>query len=597
MLRANSRPEYNGEVFFSGTLFFAIASLFGVWLAWDAVFFQLVTYSPWADYWEHTAAFTEWLRNFSSPANPHAADPSLSPRYMPVFWVLTSIGILFGLDAIDLMAMSAVFNYALIVIGLRLFMQDYFRNPWAPLVAFIAVFMFWGVSWNWSNLYQFRSFLYVAGFPSSLVFGLSLISFWTVLKALRGDVSLLISSCLIAALAALMFVCHPLTGVFGVASCALLTLTEHAKSAKYRIFILLALAAGLLLAELWPYFSVWKLTLGLYGDGPEKWFAAGESMAPLERFRSGAWQHIFYSPKLILVILGPALLGIPVCIWLLLRRKCFFVVGGALMMSVPYFAHFFVEVPLAHRFLLFVVFYLQLALVWLILRVFDSWRTKPRSSQAGYAMWATLACLAIVIIVNVGLAAAEFRGYNFHPDRLQLEKKNTQLSEGMTVVDLYRELTDPLPDTAIVLATPAIGWPLPTVKAKVVSLYHENPMLLDQAERYAATEAFFFEDIDARNRIDIIEEYGVTHVLTRNAEKSVLQAAHDWIDQNAVLVASAADYRMYRLIDKQFEPAKKGINPKRPLPQDPQLTPDKEPASLTRGGTGENPARPNLDTD
>jgi hypothetical protein len=548
MVRANNRRTGGNEDFFSDTVFFVTALFFGIWILWDATFFRLVTYTPWADYWEHTAAFTEWLENFAMPGNPHAADPSLSPRYMPVFWALTSVGLLLGLDAIDLMSISAVINYLLIVIGVRLFMRDYFRDPWAPLIGFIAVFMFWGVSWNWSNLYQFRSFFYVAGFPSSLVFGLSLISFWLVLKSLRGDVPLLISTPLMAALAALMFVCHPLTGVFGIAGCGLLVLTENAQSVKYRIWILIALAAGVMAAELWPYFSVWKLTLGLYGAGAEKWFATGATVGPLERFQSGAWRHIFYDPKLVLVILGPALLGIPVCIWLLLRREYLFIAGGALIMSVPYFAHFFVEVPLAHRFLLFVAFYLQLALVWLILRVFDNWRLMPRPPAAVFFMWTTTACLAIVFAFNIGLTAIEFSGYTFHPDKLQLKKKNTRLGEGISTIDIFTQLTAPLPDSAIVLATPAAGWPLPTIKGKVVSLYHENPMLLDQDARYAATEAFFFEDIGEQRRIEIITHYGATHALTRTSTNAITQTALDWIDKHAVLLVETDDYKMYRLI-------------------------------------------------
>jgi hypothetical protein len=552
---ANNQYDARRNTVFSGALFLATAMIFGIWIVWDATFYRLVTYSPWADYWEHTATLTEWLRNFASPGNPHAADPSLSPRYMPFFWVLTYIGLLFKLDAIDLMAISAVFNYVLIVVGLRLFLQNYFRNPWAPLIGFIAIFMLWGISWNWSNLYQLRSFFYVASYPSSFVFGLSLISFWVVLKLLRGEAPLLITSVLIAALSSLMFVCHPLTGVFGITGCGILVLTEDKKSIRHTLSILLALAAGLFLAELWPYFSVWKLTLGLYGEGPEKWFATGEAIGPLERFRSGIWQHIFYNPRLVLVILGPALLGIPICIWLLLQKKYLFIASGALVMSIPYFAHFFIEVPLAHRFLLFVTFYLQLALVWLILRIFENWQISPRQPLEKYSMWATLACLTSIFILNIGMLTVEFFGYTYSPKTLQLQKKNTQLPEGMTVVDLYTKLTDPLPETAVVLASSSTGWPLPTVKAKVVSLYHENPMLLDQAERYEATGAFFFSSIEHQKRIDIVKDYNVTHILTFAKEKGVPQTTYDWINQYAVVVAEIDDYRMYELAGLAAETA------------------------------------------
>jgi hypothetical protein len=156
-------------------------------------------------------------------------------------------------------------------------------------------------------------------------------------------------------------------------------------------------------------------------------------------------------------------------------------------MSVPYFAHFFVEVPLAHRFLLFVAFYLQLALVWLILRVLDEWRSSPGKPLVKYSIWATHCCLTILFVSHVSLAAIEFFDYTYSPKFLTLEKKNTEIPASMSVVDLYAEFTAPLPESAVVLATARVGWPLPTVKAKVVSLFHENPTLLDQDERYLST--------------------------------------------------------------------------------------------------------------
>jgi hypothetical protein len=49
--------------------------------------------------------------------------------------------------------------------------------------------------------------------------------------------------------------------------------------------------------------------------------------------------------RLVLVILGPTLLGMPVCIWLLLRREYLFIVGGsradecALLCALPVLYH------------------------------------------------------------------------------------------------------------------------------------------------------------------------------------------------------------------------------------------------------------------
>lgn len=539
-----SKPAGHPDTVFATTLYVAIALFFGIWLVWDATFFRLVTYSLWADYWEHSALLTEWLRDFANPANPHVADDSLSPRYMPWFWLLTLLGVSFGLTSVELMSISAVCSYVLILFGLHLFLKAYFRDPWAPLIGFFAIFMFWGVGWNWSNLYQIKSFFYVAGYPSSLVFGLSLIAFWATLRTLRGDEKLLSGFFVLFLLSALMFLCHPLTGVFGIVGCGLLTLTEET-SWQRRSGLWLGLALGLVFAEAWPYFSVWKVALGLYGSGFEKWGASDSSTGMLERFESGAWKHIFYNPRLVLIILGPALLGIPVCLWLLVRGRCLFIVAGAAVMSVPYLAHLFVEVPLAHRFLLFVVVFLQFALVWLILQVIANWRTAPRSLFDSVAMWSTILVLLAVAAFNVALLRMEFRGQTLSTKTLQIMDKHGQIPGRTSVVELYEKLTQPLPADAVVFTTARVGWPLPTVKGKVVSLYHENPMLLDQADRAAATGAFFYNSMDDQERATLVRRYQANYLLIDAADSDMDDGVGSWLQRYAALVAEVGSYQMY----------------------------------------------------
>ena len=63
-----------------GTVYAALAGAIGLWVIADAAWLRLVTYSLFADYWEHTAALTEWMRDIASPGNPHLADDSSSAR-------------------------------------------------------------------------------------------------------------------------------------------------------------------------------------------------------------------------------------------------------------------------------------------------------------------------------------------------------------------------------------------------------------------------------------------------------------------------------------------------------------------------------------
>ena len=545
-MNSNYRDTSSVDTLRANTLYVLLASVFGVWLVWDAVFYGLVTYAPWSDYWEHAAVFSEWLGNFSNPSNPHVDDLSLSPRYMPWFWALTFFGLVFQFDAVELMSISAVFNYGLIVIGLHVFLKTYFRDPWAPLIGFIVIFMFWGVSWNWSNLYHLRSFFYIAGFPSTFVFGLSLISFSLVMRLLRRDGSVFMMAALLCMLSALMFLCHPLTGVFGIVGCALLGLTGSSESPSLRFITWFALLLGAAFAELWPFFSIWKVALGFYAAGTEQWLSSAETMGSLERSLPGGLGHIFYNPRLVLTILGPAVVGLPLCVWLFMRREHMFIVMGAVCMAVPYLLQPFFKWPLADQFLLFVVTYFHLAIVWGILQIIDAWNSRPRPGYARPLLFGLLALFSVVLVANIIFLSMEFGGRALNPRNLEVVSRASALPEGMSVIDVYTQLTEPLTDDAIVLATPVVGWPLPAIKGKVVSIYHENPMLLDQQERYVRTVEFFEDAQNESVRAELIRNYSVTHLLIKG--QPLTPELHAWLNIHTKPLVDVGEYRMYKLL-------------------------------------------------
>jgi hypothetical protein len=110
---------------------------------------------------------------------------------------------------------------------------------------------------------------------------------------------------------------------------------------------------------------------------------------------------------------------------------------------------------------------------------------------------------------------------------------------------VYTRLTDPLPDDAVVLATPEAGWPLPTVKGKVISVYHENPLLQDQAARYVATAQFFSTPMTEIERAELIRKYEPGYLLLEgDAETEELQR---WLVMHGQQVAGIGNFRMYRL--------------------------------------------------
>jgi hypothetical protein len=566
------------------TLCFGLCSLLvGGWLVWDALNFGLVTFVPDAAYWEYVAVLREWLSNPGAPANPQVAAASLSASFMPYFWLLAAAGRAFDLTAVQLLAISAVVNYALLVIGLRLFLRAYFRNGWAPFIGLVVLLTFAGVGLSEANVYQLRNLFYVASYPASFAFALSLLTFWLTLALLRDDLRPPVAVPLLGAAAALLFLSDPLTGVFGIVGCFLLVVTEPLGSRRTVGLALGALAAGLVAAEFWPYFSVWKLTLGLYPGAATPEMAASAGLTPVERFTAQAWAHPLYDPQFVLGTLGLSLLGLPLVGWLLLTRQHWFIVLGALAMAVPYVLNLFVPVTDGPTYLLLVAVYLQLAIVWGWLTLLEAWDQIPRPYLARPAVLASAVAGAGVIAGNVWMATLEFDGRTLKPGTFSVVAQRA--ADAPDMLTQYQALLDPVPGDAVVLASARAGWVVPAVKGKVVALLYGNPLLSDQGDRLAATEDFFLRPASDLRRVQVAQDYAADYVIV-DAANALRSAELDaWLQRYAQPVNESGQLQLYRLL-----PAVQAMVLPEPEPE-PELAP-----ALAAENSGVKPPRAAPDT-
>ena len=235
------------------SLFLAVLACIAWWL-FKAVEAPLVTYVPIADYWQYLAAVREWIGAAGTPANPTVVSTELSLAYNPYLALLALLGRAFGLDAMQALAVGAALNLFVIAVGVRVFMQAYFRNAWAPAIGLIALFFCWGIGWNQHNVYQLGSFLHTASYPSTFAFGMSLIAFRLTIQLLSNDALAMVWAAGLAVATALMFLCDPATSAFGITGCLLLVVTEPTGDRLNRL-----LAAAMILAGLfWRVNSRWN---------------------------------------------------------------------------------------------------------------------------------------------------------------------------------------------------------------------------------------------------------------------------------------------------------------------------------------------------
>ncbi|MCI0558528.1 MAG: hypothetical protein MN733_08540 [Nitrososphaera sp.] len=479
-------------VFLAGTLL--------VWMSWSAFYFPLFEYSPHEDFWDHAPAIKEWSEDLLNPANPHIVSDAGTVRYTPFSLLFVAISRLLNITAIDSLEVAAVFNTLLFVVGTFVFLQAYFRRPWAPVIGLVVFVAFWGMGYRHANEFQLRTLFYVAPYPSTFAFGVGLVSLFLTLKIIRSEVTTGWSAVLLFVLLVSSVLSHVLTSVFIIAGLGLLCITEPGVRKQLRAIPILATIAALTLAELWPFFSVREIVFGTDGH-------LQEGISWLEKQTFSVAPYVYDLSRVVLA-LGPALLGLPCILYLALRRHHLFIVYGFLLMAAPYAISFFWNIPEANRFLFFAVFFLHMALVWAVLRI-AAFNESMAGGQAAVKQKVLLGLVGVAfwgsVVWNLSYAGAHF-GYTYFRKEsvpLVMERVSAFLSED-----------------SVVLAPLRIGYPIPSFKGKIVGLMHHHPMVPDDRQRVRDVMVFFEAGTSDEQRLNIIKKYKVTHVLFESQDVS-----------------------------------------------------------------------------
>jgi hypothetical protein len=475
-------------------LFGVLAAGILAWVSWDAFAFRLVTFSPGADYWEHSAVFRALLDDPFRPSHPLIAAPVASPRFGPHTVLVALIGRAAGLDALGAMGLASVLNTVLFLFGIWWFFRLYFRDPRASLFGLVVFFGSWLDGPHFSNVYHLGIYFSVASYPSSTALGLALVLLGLTVLFLRAERerrSILVALTL---LFADIYITHPLTATMALPSCVLLALTEPGVPLRRRLLAGCTAPLGLLLTLLWPYYSALSMVVGGTAVRVKKVMAEGAREV-----------HLFYTTDMLVRIIGYALISLPVLGWLVWRRLHLFIPLSAALMFAVFAGSVFVPIPLGHRYVLLAVPFLQMALVWLLLEL----SPQQASAKGPYTRrWARIASASVVGV---------FLGYLVLQSALLARERFTRISPTLTPRDsptvvTGRRVAEIAGPDAIVLASPLASWSLPTFGPKVVTLHHRNPLITDGEERDAAM-AFFSGTTSDQQRHAILERFRVTHVL------------------------------------------------------------------------------------
>ena len=454
-------------------------------------------WSEMGDSWEHAASVSALSLNLTNPSNPFLSlKGTTTPRFTLYILILAFLKRISGLSAIDLMELAGLCNFLILVTGIYVFVKNYAKNSRQPFFTLITLLIFWGHGWLYSGEYSLHFLTSSLFHPSTVTFSLSFWGWHFFLNSLKGKGK--INLVMTVVLSLLITSVHPLTASFYFIFLFSLAFYKKGEIKSSLSLIGLSLGLSIFLTLLWPYFSIIEVfKRGALSGG---WYSTGK---------------YFYSH--IITGAGLSLLGIPVAIYYLLQRRHPCVVFSFLVSATIYIISYFANLPLLGRYMYFSIFSLHLLLSFFLAEL---WESPPKSISPAIAKQVLKVTSVILMIVLffyqiklMNLTGIARCCINFSPE---LSFKRCNHPE-----EKYAFLTTHLNQGDVVLSDTFTSWVIPGMTgAKVVSLFHDNPLVLDNAIRMKNTKTFFSPNTNRSKRMKIVKHYGITHILIHKGLES-----------------------------------------------------------------------------
>lgn len=458
------------------------------WVLWLALLPVAVAYTlpfPWAgdDTFEMVATIRATAESLLHPLNPMLDLPGeTSPRFTPyaLFWGFVTK--LFAANALVIIQITAIANFLLFASGLTRFVSVYLDDRRLVTLLIPIMLICWGSGYPMANGYHWWLFFFGLPYVCIFAYGVgfhALAEFALYLKSQQTSKLMVY-----ALLAGIVFLSHPITGLFVFITAGLMALFE---TSFKRALLLQAVPVGTLMATFaWPYFDYGKT---LFSGATERWYT------PV------MFEHQLRA-------LGVALAGLPLAVWYAKRRLHMFAVAWLALFVVLYLLCWALNIYIGERFLFFAVLVMHLFIALYALETIDEIR------RAGLRI-TRITGLRIALLLVILLVGARFRGWEIKTTGNMLMELVGAAPHSVTKRDRYAFLEQYLGNGDIVLAEGETGWPVPGMTgARLVFHQHGNPLLIEELEaRRMATTAYLKENLSSADRAEICRDYRVTHVL------------------------------------------------------------------------------------
>lgn len=442
-------------------------------LLWGALFALLLARSrsdAWVgDFWIYAATVGELAAHPLHPRNPLFGNAYAFAFLSPYNQALGLVSRLSGLRATDVLVGQGLVNVTLLGAALYAFCATWLRRPRAGFYALLFLLFLWGHDpWRFSGFFHLDSLAYVMSYPSTFAAALALgtlAAFTRLLGSPKAWPALVVPA------ATLVWIVHPITGVFlwaGLFACSL----GAPRSRAHWVTLVLAAAGSFGLALAWPLVPMREL-----------WFGQ------LARVHEG--NDTMYSEPLSRI--APALVGVP---WLLARlvrdrRDPLALLALALGGLVVYGG---VSGQWSYgRLISHLVLVLHVALADAMVVAEER---LARSRRGGIPARLLGPVTAGVLIAASWPVVAGVRAVSRPGDRDWLGFLRSHIGrDDVVMTDL---------DTC---------WYVPAFQGKVVAYPMQLPFVPDHAERVREVRRFFEPDATRAERFATLERYGVAYVL------------------------------------------------------------------------------------
>lgn len=455
----------------------------------SALLIQVIAFSLqgiWSeDFWEHSAAVSEFMQRPRSPTHPLLDVTAPHTFLNPYAFVVALAANSLGLTSITALSVFGIFNFCVLCTGLYVFVSGICKAN-AQRLAFYSLlfilFLWGGRPWPYSGFFSYQIFLFNLPYPSTLIGGLSLLTLGiTSRQQLNLSLGQWLALTFITSLALLI---HPLTAQFlviGLVAQAIFSVT-HVGMHILKIMLVCLVAASL--ASLWPYYSFLELLKG-----------------------AGSVYHIANRDMYfhLMTRIWPFIIVFPFVGWVLIQDKHRPLLAMFVATIFVYLFGYFTQKYSYGRIISYTLIISQISCAILVAKAED-WLKNYKPSILLFSQ--TILLITLLLLSSQWLYSST--------NRLLTAANSVRLGRPVFNQVSYQNfsfLTSTIPAGSTVLASLEISWLLPSFGVKTIAVDRALAFVKDADERKTEVVKFFSIASTSSEREAIINRYKPDFIL------------------------------------------------------------------------------------